>query len=93
MSKKKDKPVMADIGKFDLEKFWIVARNVNTLSATMRHSTEASATAEAARLSANNGGTFLIFACVGAITRKEVTQPATMTEPKLDAVPVKDIPF
>lgn len=93
MSKKKDKPVMADIGKFEIEKFWIVARNANTLSAAVRHNTEASAAAEATRLAAINGGTFLVLACVGAITRKEVTQPATMTEAKLDAVPVEDIPF
>lgn len=93
MSKKKDKPVMADIGKFELEKFWIVARNANTLSATVRHSTEVSATTEAARLAGITGGTFLVLECVGAITRKEITQPATMTEPKLDAVPVVDIPF
>jgi hypothetical protein len=95
MNKKlKKKPVMAEIGEFTQEKFWVVARNTNRLESTMRHSTEESAYTEAARLASISGGTFLVMACVGAITRKEVTQKATMTEPRVDAVPQEeDMPF
>ncbi len=95
MNKKlKPKPVMAEIGDFNQVKFWVVARNHNRLEASMRHATEEMALAEAARLASMHGGTFFVLACVGAITRKEVTQRATMIEPALDEAPTGEgIPF
>ena len=88
MNKKvKTKPVMAEIGEFNQERFWIVVRNHNRLEASMRHASETSAIAEATRLASVNGGTFFVMVCAGAITRKEITQSATMIEPQIDAVP------